>query len=104
MSGRFGLQEKDIKKIVDVLKRYSQVDKAILYGSRAMGTYKNGSDIDLTLVGDDGLTLSVLREIMSEIDDLMLPYMFDISILHKISDPDVLDHIKRHGILFYQKM
>jgi predicted nucleotidyltransferase len=103
MSERFGLSEKDIAKIQAVLRRYPQVKKAILYGSRAKGTYKPGSDIDLTLVGGDDLDLSVLSHIMEEIDDLLLPYMFDLSLLSRISDPEVLGHIRRVGVVFYEK-
>jgi len=103
MNERFGLSEKDIASILSVLRRYPQVDKAILYGSRAKGTYKPGSDIDLTLVGGDDLDLSVLGHIMEDIDDLLLPYMFDLSLLSRISDPEVLDHIRRVGVVFYDK-
>ncbi len=103
MSRRFGLDEGDIGKINDVLRRYPQVGKAILYGSRAKGNYRIGSDIDLALAGHDDLDLSVLVKIMEEIDDLLLPYTFDLSILHRIKDPDVLDHIRRVGIVFYEK-
>ena len=103
MTLRFGLKEETVQKICDVFSRYPQVDKAILYGSRAKGNYKNGSDIDLTLRGEDDLTLQVLYKIMDEIDDLLLPYTFDLSIFKQISDPDVIEHIKRVGVIFYEK-
>ncbi len=100
---RYGLSDAVIKKIQLILARYPQVEKAILYGSRAKGNFKNGSDIDLSLVGGDDLTLSVLGKIMEEIDDLLLPYMFDLSIFHQISDPEVVAHIRRVGVVFYEK-
>ena len=87
---KHGLSEATISKICRVLVRYPQVDQAVLYGSRAKGNYKNGSDIDLTLRGDADLTLNVLFRIIDEIDDLLLPYTIDLSILHDISDPDVI--------------
>jgi predicted nucleotidyltransferase len=99
----FGLKETTIEQIQAVFVRYPHVEKAILYGSRAKGNYKNGSDIDLTLFGGDDLTLNVLYKIMEEIDDLLLPYTFDLSIFHQISDQDVIDHIRRVGIVFYEK-
>ena len=49
----YGLKEKHIKAINSVFSKYPQIEKAILYGSRAKGNYRNGSDIDLTLVGDN---------------------------------------------------
>ncbi len=103
MSQRFGLKETTIRKICEVLARYPQVQKAILYGSRAKGNYKEGSDIDLVLVGGEDLNERVLARIDTEIDDLLLPYMIDLSILSHITDPDVLDHIRRVGVVFYSR-
>ncbi len=92
-----------LAKIHAILARYPQVKQAILYGSRAKGHYKNGSDIDLTLLGGDDLTREVLYRIMDEIDELLLPYTFDLSILREIDDPDVIEHIQREGVVFYEQ-
>jgi predicted nucleotidyltransferase len=100
---RYGLKETTIQKICAVLARHPQVEKAILYGSRAKGDYQNGSDIDLTLCGDASLTFGVLVRIMNELDDLLLPYTVDLSIFDDISDPDVIDHIQRVGVTFYAR-
>ncbi|MFH2122138.1 MAG: nucleotidyltransferase domain-containing protein [Pseudomonadota bacterium] len=100
---KFGLQESTIEKICAVLALHPQVEKAVLYGSRAKGNYKNGSDIDLTLMGGAELTLKVLYRIMDEIDDLLLPYTFDLSIFNHISDPDVIEHIQRVGVTLYEE-
>lgn len=99
----YGLPDATIQKICAVLGRYTQVESAILYGSRAKGNYKTGSDIDLTLCGGPDLTLDVLYRIIEDIDDLLMPYSFDLSIFNDISDQDVIDHIKRVGVLFYEK-
>jgi predicted nucleotidyltransferase len=99
---KYGLPESTIHKIRAVLSRYPQVEKAILYGSRAKGNYKNGSDIDLTLHGAE-LTLNVIYKILDELDDLLLPYTIDLSIFDKIDDPDVIEHIQRVGVTFYDK-
>ena len=103
MTLRFGLKEATIQKIGAVFARYPQVDKAVLYGSRAKGNYKNGSDIDLSLCGGADLTLRVFYRIMDELDDLLLPYTIDLSICVNITDPDVLEHIQRAGVTFYEK-
>lgn len=103
MTQRFGLKESVIESICDVLARHPEVEKAIIYGSRAKGTYKYNSDIDLTLIGDDRLTFLALTKIMDELDDLLLPYMIDLSVLSHISDPDVIDHIRRVGVVFYER-
>ena len=100
---KYGLPETAVQKICTVLSRYPQVKQAILYGSRAKGNYKNGSDIDLTLRGGTDLTLRVLYKIVDELDDLLLPYTIDLSIYDDIGDPDVIEHIQRVGVTFYEK-
>lgn len=99
---KFGLDDKTIERMQTVLVRYPEVDKAVLYGSRAKGNYKMGSDIDLTLYGS-GLTLTILHKIENELDDLLLPYKIDLSIFEQIADPSVIDHIRRVGVVFYEK-
>lgn len=102
MTLRFGLNEKTIRQICGVFANYPQVEKAILYGSRAKGNYKTGSDIDLTLCGGAELTLGVLYKIMDDLDELLLPYTLDLSIFMQINDPDVIGHIRRVGVIFYE--
>jgi len=100
---KYGLSQSTIQKICAVLSRYPQVERAILYGSRAKGNYKRGSDIDLTLVGGANLTLNVVYKILDDLDELLLPYTIDLSIFNDISDPDVIEHIQRVGVTFYEK-
>lgn len=100
---RYGLPEGVIRKIQGVFARYPQVDTAILYGSRAKGNYRNGSDIDLTLKGGEELTAAVLYKIINELEELLLPYTIDLSCYRDISDPDMLGHIQRVGITFYSR-
>lgn len=99
---RFGLKEKDIEKIHQVFSSVSQVEEAILYGSRAKGNFRNGSDIDIVLKGKE-LDLRLMNQLSVKLDDLLLPYMLDLSVYKQISDPDLLDHIRRVGVIFYQK-
>jgi len=100
---KYGLSQSTIENICAVLSRYPNVEKAILYGSRAKGNYKNGSDIDLTLRGNADLTLNVIYKILDDLDDLLLPYTIDLSIFNDIRDPDVVEHIQRVGVTFYDK-
>lgn len=102
MAQRFGLSEITIQKICTVFAGYPQVEEAVLYGSRAKGNYKHGSDIDLTLRGQS-LTWDILYKLLQEIDDLMMPYTVDLSILDHIRDPDLVKHIERVGVMFYAK-
>lgn len=97
-----GLNEETVNKIIDVFLKYQEVEEAVLYGSRAKGVFKPGSDIDLVLKGGR-LDLHVLNKISLDLDDLLLPYTFDITIYRQISNPDLIDHIERVGVVFYQK-
>ncbi|MDY6903097.1 MAG: nucleotidyltransferase domain-containing protein [Thermodesulfobacteriota bacterium] len=100
---KFGLNEKTIEQIHSAFARYPQVKKAVIYGSRAKGNNSKGSDIDLTLMGGSDLTVRVLYRIMDDLEALPVPYSFDISIYHQIDDPDVISHIERVGLPFYEK-
>ncbi|MCE6991427.1 nucleotidyltransferase domain-containing protein [Dyadobacter sp. CY323] len=96
---KYGLKESTIAAIQAVFKKYPQVEKAILYGSRAKGNFRNGSDIDLVLVGES-LNLSDQFKIETELDDLMLPYKIDLAIYHHIENKELIDHIDRVGVFF----
>ena len=97
----FGLSEAVILKIHFVLRNHPHIEKAILYGSRAKGNYREGSDIDLTLLGN--LFSRELGQIADEIDDLLLPYTFDLSIYDSLKSKSLKDHIQRVGKVFYER-
>jgi len=99
---KYGLSQKEIESICTIFNRYSEIDRVILYGSRAKGNFRRNSDLDFVLEGND-LTLKTLMRIEREIDDLLLPYKTDLAILHKIENKDLLDHIQRVGVTFYRK-
>ena len=99
---KFGLKDYIIEKIQTIFIKYPKLEKVIIYGSRAKGNYRNGSDIDITLKGN-GLDLEIQNKIALEIDDLYLPYKFDISIFKQIDNQNLKDHIKRVGKVFYEK-
>ncbi len=99
---KFGLKETTIQKIQDVLAQFPQVHTAVLYGSRAKGNYRNGSDIDLTLKGDN-INLNVINKIELALDELYLPYTFDLSAFNQIDNPDLIGHVNRIGQVFYER-
>ena len=98
-----GLSDQTLQKIRDVFVRYPQVEEAVLYGSRARGDYKNGSDIDLTLRGSTELTHTILSRIANDLDDQLLPYTIDLSIFKNIRNPEMIEQIKRVGVALYKK-
>ena len=98
-----GLSETTLEAICATLARFPQVEKGVLYGSRAKGNFKPGSDIDLTLRGD-GLTLSLLGNIDMALDDLLLPYEIDLSIYKQLDHAELLAYIDRVGRVIYQRL
>jgi len=99
---RYGLADETLIRILSVFQTFPEIDQAILYGSRARGNYRSGSDIDLTFKGTE-LNLNVMNRVSMALEDLLLPYTFDLSIFHQISNPDLLEHIDRVGVLFYSR-
>ena len=98
---RYGLDEQTIQQIQSTLAKFSSIKKAVLYGSRAKGTNKRGSDIDLCLFGDS-LDQKALYQIESSLDELGLPYTFDLCTYQKVSNNDLKEHIDRVGKYFYE--
>jgi predicted nucleotidyltransferase len=79
-----------------------EVEKAILYGSRAKGNYRKGSDIDLTLEGEQ-LNHRVLSKIAGQLEESTLPYQVDLSLKNQLDNPHLMAHIERLGVVFYQR-
>lgn len=98
---RYGLSSNTINKITRIFKRNPNIHEAVIFGSRAMGNYREGSDIDITLKGN--LSFDNLLRIESQLDEEMLPYEMDLSIFENIKNQDLIAHINRVGKIFYQK-
>ncbi|KIH75704.1 Predicted nucleotidyltransferase [Geoalkalibacter ferrihydriticus] len=99
---RYGLKEQTIERICTVLAQHPAVKKAVLFGSRAKGNFKPGSDIDLTLFGPS-LTSRNLTVIADELDDLLLPYKIDLSLYAHLDHEELRNHIDRVGVVFYRR-
>jgi uncharacterized protein len=97
----YELKDYQIKQINSIFGEYHSVDKVILYGFRALGKHRNGSDIDLTIVGK--INLSQLFQIENKIDDLLLPHKTDLSVYINIENPALKQHIDQYGKIFYAK-
>ena len=97
-----GLPQSAIDRIRTLFDACPAVERALIYGSRAKGNYRLGSDIDLVLEGrqlDDSQVLAL----ETQLDDLLLPYQIDLSRLAAIQDEALLEHIQRAGRVFYQR-
>ncbi|MDD1723827.1 MAG: nucleotidyltransferase domain-containing protein [Methanospirillum sp.] len=97
-----GLSDLQISRIRDVFSSCLKVNKVILFGSRAMGSYRNGSDIDIALAGPE-LTWYDILHLHTRIDDLNLPFFVDIVHVQSVENPDLLDHIHRVGKILFSR-
>ena len=97
-----GLPGAAVAKIHATLASFPAIETATLYGSRALGRHRPGSDIDLTLAGA-GLDGRTLGRLDAALDDLLLPWRFDLSLQSSLQSAELIDHIQRVGQLFYSR-
>lgn len=98
-----GLSSKDIDIICNILKKYPEVVEACFFGSRAKGTQKNGSDVDIAIKGR--IPDQFVSRISGELnDESPLPYTFDIVAFNSLENQALKKHIERVGLTFYKKL
>ena len=98
----FGLSVATLNKLSSIFARYNAIESVIIYGSRAKGNYRPGSDIDLAIKGQE-ISFAEFLQIEDQIDDLMLPYTIDLSQYSRLENADLIAHIDRVGVEIYVK-
>jgi predicted nucleotidyltransferase len=103
MKNRLGLFEADLQNVVSVLTQFPEVEYASIFGSRAKGNYKNGSDVDIALKGKQ-LSFMILERINSILnEETSMPYRFDVLNYETITNNELKEHIDRVGLVIYHK-
>lgn len=98
----FGLNHRTLEQLRSVFGQYPEIEGAIIYGSRAKGNYREGSDIDLSMKGAL-LTDNIRSSVWLALDDLNLPFKIDLSVFDLLHSESLEEHIERVGISFYLK-
>lgn len=98
----FGLFDYEVAELRSVLAKFPEIREAIIYGSRARSDARTGSDIDMTLIGND-ISHDVLFRLSDDIDDLMQPYYFDLTIFAELKNARLIESINKEGKVFYHK-
>lgn len=98
----YGLTDRELALMDSYFSQITNLEKVILYGSRAKGNYKKFSDVDITLLGKEiGVSdLFKLQDLLYESD---LPYMYDVSLFKSLTNPDLIDHINRKGVVLWER-
>ena len=103
MKNKLGLMESDMLAIATVLEKFPTIEKAIVFGSRAKGNFKNGSDVDLALKGND-LNLQLIHEVSMLLnEETKMPYQFDVLSYLDIKEPTLTLHIDRVGVVIFER-
>jgi predicted nucleotidyltransferase len=92
-----GLSDKSLQAIANVVYSNERVQEAKIFGSRAIGTFREGSDIDICLIGEE-LTLTDLNRISTELDELNIPEMIDLVNFRTIKNENLLMHINTFAL------
>ena len=102
MNNTFGLKNSDLEKIVAIMKDNEVVEEVLLFGSRAKGNYKNGSDVDLALKGKLNFTITAhIGFLLNE--ETNMPYKFDVIDYQSIQNKELIEHINRVGVVLYKR-
>lgn len=98
----FGLPPATLEKLNSVFAQHDAINSVLIYGSRAKGNYRAGSDIDLTIKGG-AISFAEFMQIEDQIDDLMLPYSVDLSQYRQLENIELITHIDRVGVAIYTR-
>ena len=97
-----GIPQADSQQQLELIRSHPHVQKVVLYGSRALGRQRAGSDIDICLVAPS-MTLGELLELGAALDDLLLPWNVDLQLRHLIAHEGLLSHLDRAGQLLWER-
>lgn len=103
MNNQFGLNDSDISTIRAVLAQNANVERALVFGSRAKGNYKTGSDVDIAVVGKL-ITFKDVSAISYQLnEETSMPYKFDIVNYYTIKEEELIKHIDRVGVEVFHR-
>ncbi len=87
-------------QLVLIFNKYPDVEKVVLFGSRARGDYKYNSDIDLCIFGEK-LNHLTLAKINMDISELNTPLNFDILAFNELNKKELINNILKEGVVVY---
>ena len=100
---KYGLSDKQLQEIAGIISSYSQIEQALIFGSRAIDTYKEASDVDIAIKGSkaDSKLAAALKDQLEE--ETYLPFFFDVIAYHSVQSEELKKHIRTKGKSIYRK-
>jgi len=100
----FGLEDRDFENILSTISHYKEVDLALIFGSRAKGTYNSGSDIDIAIKGEN-INYNIVKDISVQLNEyLPLPYFVDVIDYSHLKKDELIRHIDNFGKVIYKRL
>lgn len=100
MENNFGLSERTINELTEYFSTKPEIEKVVVYGSRAKGTYHDGSDIDFAIWTD---AHDMISAILDELEELPTPYKFDVTDYKTLTHEGMINSINTDGVLFFKR-
>lgn len=98
----YGLSSNSLKRILGVFNKFNDIEKVILFGSRAESTFREGSDIDIAILGN--INFDTILKIRVKLDDLNMPYKIDLIDYNSIDEPKLKVEIDKNGIILFERV
>lgn len=103
MNNSYGIYDKSYSLILEALSKFPEIEKAVIFGSRAMGNHKKGSDIDIAIFGKD-INFETTSRLHGQLNEILpIPYFSDVVNFNTIDNKELKNHILEKGIIFYRK-
>ncbi len=95
----FGLNERELAVFQTIFRQYPEIKEVLIFGSRAIGNWKSGSDVDVALMNN--VPNEIMKQLRSEFEDSSLPYFVDLLVYPQLKNLAIKEHIDRVGQSFY---
>lgn len=100
----YGISDKSFAALIAFFEESADIERVVIFGSRAMGNYRNGSDIDLAVWGS-GLTSSKVQRFSATLnEEMQIPYMVDLLYYDEIHNEALKEHINTHGLPIFTRL
>ncbi|HOV92518.1 MAG TPA: nucleotidyltransferase domain-containing protein [Candidatus Kapabacteria bacterium] len=99
---KFGLSDQQLETIIEIISSFPEITEAIIFGSRAIGTNRQGSDIDIAIKCNNS-KFNKRGNLLSRFEESNLPFFVDIVDYNSITTNELKMQIDLYGVVFYNR-